>query len=133
VASEWVVQPSCGASVVFSGTVRDHAEGRRGVSSLDYEAYAEEVEPRLSALATEARKRWVDLGRVLLWHRSGPMAVGETSVIVAVSSPHRAEAFEAARWCIDTLKATVPIWKHETWDGGAGWGTGANEISEVGS
>lgn len=132
-AAEWVVLPSCGAQVLFSGTVRDHAEGRPGVSSLDYEAYTEEVVPRLQSLAAEARRQWPVLGRIVLWHRTGTMRVGESSVVVAVSAPHRGEAFEAARWCIDTLKATVPIWKRETWDGGTDWGTGAHEITEVGS
>lgn len=130
-AGTWVVLPSCGAVVSFSGTVRDHAEGRAGVSRLDYEAYEEEVLPRLAALAAGCRDRWPDTGRLVLWHRTGPMGVGETSVVVVVSSPHRGPAFEAARWCIDTLKATVPIWKHETWDGGAGWGTGATDVTEV--
>lgn len=132
-AHEWVGRPWCGAEVVFTGTVRDHAEGRSGVSSLDYEAYTEEVEPRLAALAAEARRQWPDLGRILLWHRTGRMVVGEASVVVAVSAPHRGEAFEAAGWAIDTLKATVPIWKHETWEDGADWGTGARRITEVGS
>jgi molybdopterin synthase catalytic subunit len=132
-AAAWVVRPWCGAQVVFSGTVRDHAEGRAGVSSLDYEAYSEAVVPKLHLLAAEARRQWPDLGRVVLWHRSGRMEVGEVSVVVAVSAPHRGEAFEAARWSIDTLKATIPIWKHETWEGGSDWGTGARRITEVGS
>ena len=103
------------------------------MSSLDYEAYTEEVAPRLRSLAAEARRQWPTLGRIVLWHRTGTMHVGESSVVVAVSAPHRGEAFEAARWCIDTLKATVPIWKRETWDGGTDWGTGAHTITEVGS
>ncbi len=132
-AAEWVGRPWCGAQVVFTGTVRDHAEGRPGVSSLEYEAYEREVVPRLVLLATEARRRWPSLGRIALWHRTGLMGVGEVSVLVAVSAPHRGDAFDAARWAIDTLKATIPIWKHETWEGGADWGTGARRITEVGS
>lgn len=130
-AIDWVVLPSCGAAVVFSGTVRDHAEGRSGVVELDYEAYTEEVVPRLARLAAEARRRWPDLGRIALWHRTGRMAVGETSVVVAVSAPHRGAAFEAGRWAIDTLKETVPIWKHETWDGGTDVGTGSRPITDI--
>jgi molybdopterin synthase catalytic subunit len=132
-AAEWVVLPSCGGQVLFTGTVRDHAEDRPGVSLLEYEAYSEVVVPKLRQLAAQARRQWPELGRVVLWHRTGRMGVGEVAVVVAVSAPHRAEAFEAARWSIDTLKATIPIWKRETWDGGSDWGTGAQAVTEVGS
>jgi molybdopterin synthase catalytic subunit len=127
----WVVQPGCGAYVVFAGTVRDHAEGRPGVVSLEYEAYVEQAEARLRALAEEARRRWPDIGRVALLHRVGDLSVGDVSVVVAVSTPHRSESFEAARWCIDTLKATLPMWKRETWADGVDWGTGGRAIEEV--
>lgn len=130
-ALSWATRPGCGAVVLFSGTVRDHAEGRPGVSELEYEAYSEQVEPRLARIATEARRRWPGLGRVVLLHRTGVLAVGESSVIVVVSAPHRGEAFEAARWAIDTLKSTVPIWKRETWEGGSDWGTDAHAVAEV--
>ena len=130
-ALAWAGLPSCGAVVLFSGTVRDHAEGRPGVSSLEYEAYEEEVVPRLAAIAAEARARWRVLGRLVLLHRTGTLDVGETSVVVAVSAPHRPEAFSAARYCIDTLKATVPIWKRETWEGGSDWSTCAHPVDEV--
>jgi molybdopterin synthase catalytic subunit len=129
---DWAVRPDCGAVVVFSGTVRDHAEGRPGVSGLAYEAYAEQVEPRLAAIVDEARRQWPDLGRVALLHRIGDLALTESSVVVAVSSPHRPEAFAAARYCIDTLKASVPIWKRETWEGGEDWGLGAHDVAEIG-
>lgn len=132
VATAWATLPRCGAVVCFSGTVRDHAEGRPGVSQLDYEAYAEAVEPRLAQIAAETRRRWPGTGRVALLHRTGPLAVGECSVVVVVSAPHRGEAFDAARWAIDTLKSTVPIWKRETWAGGSEWGTDAHTIAEVG-
>jgi molybdopterin synthase catalytic subunit len=132
VAARWATRPRCGAVVCFSGTVRDHAEGRPGVSELAYEAYAEQVEPRLERIAGEARRRWPDIGRVILWHRTGTLELGESSVVVAVSAPHRAEAFDASRWAIDTVKSTVPIWKRETWAGGTDWGTDAHEIAEVG-
>lgn len=128
----WVVQPGCGAVDIFCGTVRDHSEGRPGVLGLEYEAYEPLVAPRLEEIASEARRRWPDIGRLALLHRIGPLAVGETSVVVAVSTPHRDHAFEATRWCIDTLKATVPIWKREIWDGGADWGLCAHELSDVG-
>ena len=128
---EWAVRPDCGAVVVFSGTVRDHAEGRAGVAHLTYEAYEEQVVPRLRSIADELRRRWPVVGRVALLHRIGRLDLGTSSVIVVVSAPHRAEAFEAARYGIDTLKATVPIWKQETWAEGTGWALGATEITEV--
>jgi molybdopterin synthase catalytic subunit len=130
-ALRWAVLPDCGAQVLFSGTVRDHAEGRSGVSQLEYEAYVEQVEPRLARIADEARRRWPAIGRVVLLHRVGVLALEECSVVVVVSTPHREEAFAAARWCIDTLKATVPIWKRETWDGGVDWGQCAHDVAEV--
>jgi molybdopterin synthase catalytic subunit len=132
-AYEWVVRPDCGAVVLFSGTVRDHAEGRSGVTSLTYEAYEEHVVGRLARIADELRRRWPTIGRVVLWHRTGELQLTESSVVVAVSAPHRGEAFEAARLGIDTLKATAPIWKKETWGpDDAGWGTGAQDIRDVG-
>lgn len=129
--ADWAVLPNCGAVVLFSGTVRDHAEGRPGVSRLAYEAYAEQVEPRLSAIAEEARRRWPDLGRLALLHRVGELELGASSVVVVASAPHRPEAFAAARFGIDTLKATVPIWKRETWDDGEDWGLCAQDIADV--
>jgi molybdopterin synthase catalytic subunit len=131
-AASWVTRPDCGAVVVFAGTVRDHAEGRPGVSELEYEAYGSQVEPRLAAVATEARKRWPGLGRLVLWHRTGVLAVTECSVVVAASAKHRGDSFDAARYCIDTLKHTVPIWKRERWAGGDDWGLDAHDVAEVG-
>lgn len=131
VVYSWCVLPSCGAVVLFSGTVRDHADGRSGVTLLEYEAYVEHVEPRLVAIADEMRTRWSGLGRIALLHRVGPLRLGESSVIVAVSSPHRPEAFDAGRFGIDTLKETVPIWKREHWNDGADWATGAQHIRPV--
>jgi molybdopterin synthase catalytic subunit len=130
-ALRWSILPGCGAEVLFTGTVRDHAEGRTGVVELEYEAYEEAGEARLAAIAAEARRRWPPLGRVALLHRLGPLRVGQCSVVVVISAPHRDAAFEAAKWCIDTLKATVPIWKRETWDGGVGWGTDASDIATI--
>lgn len=127
----FVERADCGATVVFTGAVRDHSEGRPGVESLEYEAYEEEVTPRLAAIAAEARSRWPTIGRLALLHRTGALGVGEASVVVAASAPHRAEAFDAARFCIDTLKATAPIWKRETWDGGEDWSNCAHPVEEV--
>ena len=128
---DWCVQPSCGAVVVFSGTVRDHAEDRLEVSLLEYEAYEEQVEPRLETIVAEMRNKWPDISRVVLAHRIGALKLGESSVVVAVSSPHRPAAFEAARFGIDTLKATVPIWKREVWKDGEDWALSSQDITDV--
>jgi len=103
------------------------------VHRLTYEAYEEEVEPRLAAIASDARTRWPDIVRLVLLHRTGDLGVGESSVVVVASSPHRDTAFEAARYCIDTLKATVPIWKREAWEGGDDWSAGNSPITDVGT
>jgi len=121
-ATEWAVRPDCGAVVLFSGTARDHAPDRPGVQQLEYEAYEEQVVPRLQAVADEVRARWAAVGRIVLLHRVGVVPIGASAVVVVVSAPHRPDAFAAARFCIDAIKASVPIWKHEVWDGGDAWG-----------
>jgi molybdopterin synthase catalytic subunit len=136
-AAAWAVRPDCGALVLFSGTARDHAPGRPEIDTdsaeqvgrnryrvtrLDYEAYDEHVVPALAAVAQQARARWPEVGRIALLHRVGELAIGDSAVVVAVSAPHRPEAFEAARFCIDTLKQTAPIWKREAFAGGVAWG-----------
>jgi len=132
VATTWATTPGSGAVVLFLGVVRDHAEGRTGVSGLTYEAYEEEVVPKLTDVAAEARRRWPAVDRVALLHRTGDLGLSEASVAVVVSSPHRPEAFDAARYCIDTLKETVPIWKREHWDGGSDWATCSHSVRAVG-
>jgi molybdopterin synthase catalytic subunit len=128
---DWAVRPHCGAVVLFSGTVRDHADGRTGVSLLEYEAYESQVVAKMQAIGVEARTRWPELGCFAILHRIGPMAVTESSVVVVASSPHRPLAFEAARFGIDALKATVPIWKREHHDGGVDWGLAATEVTQI--
>jgi molybdopterin synthase catalytic subunit len=130
-ALTWASRPDCGGVVLFCGVVRNFAEGRPNVSQLTYEAYEEEVEPRLAAIAAEARRRWTDLGRLAILHRVGTLAVGEVSVVVVASAPHRAEAFEAARFAIDTVKASVPVWKRERWEGGEDWSECAAPVVEL--
>jgi len=130
--ADWAVQPHCGALVLFSGTARDHAPGRVGVERLEYEAYEQHVVPRLGEIAEKMRRQWPTLGRIALLHRVGVVPVGESSVLVVASSPHRPESFAAARYGIDTLKATVPIWKRETWVDGESWGLESQHITEVG-
>ncbi|MEM7338311.1 MAG: molybdenum cofactor biosynthesis protein MoaE [Actinomycetota bacterium] len=130
-ASQWAVLPSCGAVVTFSGTARDHSVGREGVSRLEYEAYEEQVVPRLAEIADAARTRWPDLGRLALLHRIGVVPITESAVVVVASAPHRDHAFEAARFGIDTLKHTVPIWKREDWSEGSSWGLEPQHITDV--
>ena len=131
-AGEWIVLPSCGATVTFTGTARDHAEGRPGVHRLEYEAYEEPALARLRAIAAEVHTRWPMVGRVALLHRTGVVELGDAAVVVAVSAPHRGEACDAARFGIDELQRTVPIWKRESWDGGESWGLEAQHLTEVG-
>lgn len=128
---EWAHRPDCGAVVTFSGTVRDHAPGRPGVTALAYEAYADAAVDRMGQVVDDVRTRWPDVRRVAALHRTGHLDVGEVAVVVAVSAPHRGSAFAAAAHCIDTLKATVPLWKKETWSEGEEWGTDAVPIGEV--
>ncbi|HEX7127177.1 MAG TPA: molybdenum cofactor biosynthesis protein MoaE [Thermodesulfobacteriota bacterium] len=115
-----VSHPSCGAVAVFLGTVRDHAEGRP-VSGIEYHAYREMAARKLAEIGGEIRARW-GLDRVAIVHRVGRLAIGDVSVAIVVASPHRAEAFEAARHAIERIKVIVPIWKKEAWaDGGTHW------------
>ena len=127
----WANQPDCGAVVVFCGNARDHSDGRPGVDMLEYEAYEEHVVPRLADVVAEARRRWPSVVRIALLHRIGKLEVGDSAVVVVASAPHRDEAFEAARFGIDTLKASVPIWKRERWQGGESWGLEAQHIAEI--
>ena len=98
---------------------------------LEYEAYEEHVAPRLADVAAEARRRWPSVVRLALLHRIGKLEVGDSAVVVVASAPHRDEAFEAARFGIDTLKASVPIWKRERWESGESWGLEAQHIAEI--
>jgi molybdopterin synthase catalytic subunit len=114
---ESVMDDSAGGVVLFIGTVRNSNRGRK-VKAIDYEAYKEMAEQRIGELAKEVRRRW-SVKALTFIHRVGTLRVGEVSVAVAVSSVHRAEAFEAARFSIDRIKKTLPIWKHEALKGGA--------------
>jgi molybdopterin synthase catalytic subunit len=111
-----------GAVVVFEGIVRDNSRGRRTLY-LDYEAYEEMARKQLEELAAQALEKF-KVRDVAVAHRLGRLQIGETSVAIVVSSAHRAAAFEACRWIIDTLKQTVPIWKKEHFEDGAVWADG---------
>ncbi|HLF60732.1 MAG TPA: molybdenum cofactor biosynthesis protein MoaE [Acidimicrobiia bacterium] len=119
-----VGRPDSGATVLFLGTVRDHSDRVDNVTHLEYEVYAGVVETSIREIADEAAAKWPVLS-VVVEHRSGVVELGEASVAVAVSSAHRADAFEAARFIIDELKSRAPIWKKEHWPGGAEWSQGS--------
>jgi molybdopterin synthase catalytic subunit len=119
-----------GAVVVMSGTVRNQTEGQ-AVIALEYQAYEPMAVRVFQQIATEIRRQWVDVNRIVIHHRVGRLDVGEISVLVAVGCPHRGEAFAACQYGIDTLKHNVPIWKKEHWaDGSSSWvSIGACELS----
>ena len=127
-ALSFLSQPSAGGVVVFLGVVRDFADERTGVTSIEYDAYEEQVTKSLSSLVERARSRWPELRRAVIWHRVGEVPAGEPSVLVGASAPHRAEAFDACEYLIDTLKSSAPIWKKEHWPGGAEWSPAAQPI-----
>jgi len=118
--TEEVRSPQAGAVVLFLGTVREMTDGRRTIA-LDYEAYPEMAIAKMEQLFVEAERRWtITQGAIV--HRLGHLELGDVSVAVAVSCPHRDQAFEAGRFLIDRLKEVVPIWKQENWaDGTTEW------------
>jgi molybdopterin synthase catalytic subunit len=118
--TEEVRRAHCGAVVTFLGTVRELTNGRV-TTALDYEAHPEMAEKKMAEIERDTRSRW-PVAELLMVHRLGRLEVAEVSVAVAVSCPHRAEAFEACRYAIDRLKELVPIWKKENWgDGTTEW------------
>jgi len=127
--AERMKRPEDGAVVVFEGIVRDNSRGRRTLY-LDYEAYEEMARKQLEELAAQALEKF-KVRDVAVAHRLGRLQIGETSVAIVVSSAHRAAAFDACRWMIDTLKQTVPIWKKEHFEGGAVWADGEPFPPEV--
>jgi len=117
---ESVRSHAAGAVLLFLGTVREFTAGRQ-TTCLDYEGYEAMAQKQLAALESEARQRW-PVTELTLVHRLGHHELGDISVAVAVSTPHRRDAFEAGQWLIDTLKEVVPIWKRERWaDGTTQW------------
>jgi molybdopterin synthase catalytic subunit len=115
-----VEHPGAGALSLFSGVVRDQTGGRR-VKFLEYEAHGPMALAKMREIGAALRSRWPAITRIALVHRIGRLEIGESSVMIAVSSPHRAQAFEACRFAIDTLKETVPIWKKEHFEDGEVW------------
>ena len=125
-----VIGPAIGGLVTFSGTVRDHARGRK-VIALDYEAYDEVAEKMLARIGEEASERW-DIDRIAIVHRTGRLEIGEISVVIAAAAAHRASAFAACQYAIDRIKVIVPIWKKEFYEDGSFWvGSEADYQREV--
>lgn len=118
-----VANPGAGAICTFTGVVRDNSRGE-SVTHLEYEAYGGMAERQMQAIADEIAERWPE-ARVAMAHRTGLLEIGEASVMVSVSCPHRAEAIAACKWGIDRLKESVPIWKKEFAGSGAVWIEGA--------
>jgi molybdopterin converting factor subunit 1 len=118
-----------GAALVFEGVVRNQTRGRKSLY-LDYEAYEEMALEQMESLAAQALQQF-QIRDVAIVHRLGRLAIGETSVLIAVASAHRAAAFDACRWLIDTLKRTVPIWKKEYFEDGAVWADGEPFPAEI--
>ncbi len=124
-----VVLPECGATVTLDGYAREWTRGRR-TTYLVYEAYAPMALSELARLGREAHERF-EIAHIGIVHRTGRLAIGETSVVVAVSAPHRRAAFEACEWAIRELKRTVPIWKKEVFEDGEVWVEGEGEKGSV--
>ena len=118
-----VTSAECGAIATFIGIVRDHNLGRR-IQFLDYEAYAPLAVKSFERIAAEAAERWPE-ARLAIHHRSGRIAIGEASIVIAAASPHRADAFAVSRYAIERIKQITPIWKHEHFEGGEVWIEGA--------
>jgi molybdopterin synthase catalytic subunit len=117
-----VRRDDCGAVALFVGTVRDHHDGKK-VTRISYSAFKEMAVKEFAAIAAEAAARW-KTGAMYIAHRTGALAIGDASVLIAVSAPHRAEAFEACRHAIEALKKMAPIWKEEFYETGKAWISG---------
>jgi molybdopterin converting factor subunit 1 len=127
--TQGIKRPEDGASAVFEGIVRNHTRGRRTLY-LDYEAYEDMALKQMEELAGRVLSEF-KIRDVALVHRLGRLEIGETSVLIVVASAHRAAAFDACRWLIDTLKRTVPIWKKEYFEDGAVWADGEPFPDEI--
>ena len=116
---EAVSGSACGGIVTFTGVVRDHSRGE-AIDHLEYEAYEPMARAEMEKIMDQARERWPEV-RLAMSHRIGRLEIGDAAVMIVAAAPHRAQAFEACRFAIDTLKETVPIWKKEFAESGAYW------------
>ena len=116
---DFVRRDESGAVALFYGVVRNESQGRR-VLYLEYDAYPSMAVKKMREVAQEVRGRW-PITEIAIAHRIGRLEIGETSLLVAVSAPHRREAFEACHYAVDRIKQVVPVWKKEVWEGGETW------------
>lgn len=116
---DWVMSPECGGIDVFIGTVRNATKGKE-VIRLEFEAYKQMALNEMQKIAEQALEKW-PVQKILIHHRTGVLQVGEVPVVIAVAAAHRAAAFDACRYTIDTLKEKVPIWKREVFEDGEVW------------
>lgn len=129
--TRWATRPESGAVVTFCGTARRSSTTGHDIVELEYETSTDLAEARMRDVAGVARERWPEVCAIAIHHRVGRVLLEEPAVVVAVSSPHRLEAFQAAQFCIDTVKSTVPMWKREVWLGGSTWSEEAHDIVGV--
>lgn len=116
-----VSHPACGSISIFVGTTRDHHDGK-AVVKLEYECYHNMAKKELEKVCGEIRARWPEVHGIAIHHRLGIVPVMDASIVIAISSPHRKHSMDASRYCIDTLKSRVPIWKKEIYkDGSQTW------------
>ncbi len=123
-----VLRDCNGAVVTFCGVVRDNSGGRR-TEYLVYDAYEEMAERKMAEIGSEVERRW-NIRHIAMVHRVGRLEIGEISVLIAVASPHRPQAFEACHYAIDRLKEVVPIWKKEVGEDGTAWVEGPQPVAE---
>jgi molybdopterin synthase catalytic subunit len=128
---EFLNSPDAGAIVVFSGTVRSYSEVASDVKWLEYETYVDLAADRLSEIATNVFDSFDEIRKLAIWHRVGRVNLVEASVLVGCSAGHRGEAFDAARYAIDTVKTAVPIWKDEVSATGREWSPGSLFLDQV--
>lgn len=129
--ASWATRPDCGAVVTFCGVARNSSTNGHLIQALEYDTSSELAEQRMQQVVTAARAKWPQLGAVVIHHRVGLVSIGEPAVVIVVSSAHRDAAYEASRYCIDTVKRFVPMWKREIWEGGSAWSEEAHELLRV--
>lgn len=127
----WATTPECGAVTTFLGVVRDHSVDRHGVTAITYEAYEEVMGSALATAADRVVNEVPSLQRLGIWHRIGRVELGECSLIVVVGTGHRAEGFAACEFAVETVKASLPVWKYEHSSGGDGWASGGQPLVDL--